>query len=154
MFEENTFEKIISEKVRRRYFDFTEEECEVELPKGYKKFLLRHNGGIPEKDTFECNGNTYEVNYFLTMTEDGEETDVIEKLMEHEMEMFGEEDDDMTGYRLIPIAETTAEDLVCLDYHEGDIPFISLWDCCKSEEEHPVTYRVADSFEEFMAMLH
>jgi len=57
-------------------------------------------------------------------------------------------------YELIPIAELTGYDYVCLDFRENpDAPCVCVWDSLDSGEFEPVTYKVADSFEDFIAML-
>ncbi|USL40182.1 SMI1/KNR4 family protein [Priestia megaterium] len=48
-----------------------------------------------------------------------------------------------------------AGDLVCLDYRDSrDNPRVCVWDHENSAELEPITYHVADTFKEFLGMLH
>ncbi len=55
---------------------------------------------------------------------------------------------------ILPIAELFAGDYICLDFKENkDNPSVCVWDHEESGELEPVTYKVADTFSEFVAML-
>ena len=61
---------------------------------------------------------------------------------------------DLIGDELIPIASLFAGDYVCLDFKENkDNPSICVWNHEESDEFEPVTYKVANTFSEFLAMI-
>ena len=64
------------------------------------------------------------------------------------------DNEDLIGIEVLPIAESSAGDYVCLDYRENENePCVCVWSNEESDEFAPVTYRAADSFSEFIAML-
>ena len=64
------------------------------------------------------------------------------------------DNEDLIGVEVLPVAELFAKDYVCLDYRENkENPFICLWSDSESGDFDPVTYKVADTFSEFIAML-
>lgn len=61
---------------------------------------------------------------------------------------------DLVGDELIPIASFFAGDYVCLDFTDNrDEPSICVWNHENSGEFEPVTYKVANTFAEFLEML-
>lgn len=61
---------------------------------------------------------------------------------------------DLIGVEVLPIAELFAGDYVCLDYRTNkNAPSVCVWSHEKSGEFEPVTYKVADTFAEFIEML-
>ncbi len=61
---------------------------------------------------------------------------------------------DLEGDELIPIASLFAGNYLCLDFtKDGENTSICIWDHEESDEFQPVTYKVADSFSEFIEML-
>lgn len=62
--------------------------------------------------------------------------------------------EDLVGYDMVPIAQIFAGDYVCLDYRESsDHPCVCVWSHEESGEFDPVTYKIADSFTQFIEML-
>ncbi len=128
----------------------------IQLPKEYRKFLMEENGGIPEKQNFNCRKQTRMIERFLCIKEKGTDEkyamyDINVVLTEVEERIVS--DPDSTGNNIIPIAELFAGDYLCLDYRESDSPIVCVWFHEESEEWNPVTEKVADSFLEFMGML-
>lgn len=65
------------------------------------------------------------------------------------------DDGDLLGVTLLPIAMLFAGEFVCLDYRGSrDNPSVCVWDHENFAELEPTTYPVADTFKEFLAMLH
>ncbi|WP_379151042.1 SMI1/KNR4 family protein [Paenibacillus sp. sgz5001063] len=129
----------------------------VELPLVYKEFIKINNGGIPEIRSFICNDHSYVITRFLCILEeptenefgifdiDATKSQLDERLIDNE---------DLVGVALLPIAVLFAGDFLCLDFRESrSNPNICVWDHANSGEFDPVSYRVADSFEEFVSML-
>ncbi|WP_231619529.1 SMI1/KNR4 family protein [Fictibacillus sp. 5RED26] len=55
---------------------------------------------------------------------------------------------------MLPVAALYAGDFVCLDYRNNvREPIVCVWNHEESSELNPVTYKVSDSFEEFLSML-
>lgn len=67
---------------------------------------------------------------------------------------LGTDNEDLIGVEVLPIAELFAGDYVCLDYRKSrEKPSICVWSHEESEDFAPVTYKVADTFSEFVEML-
>lgn len=65
------------------------------------------------------------------------------------------DDGDLLGVDLLPIAVLFAGDFLCLDFRKSrNNPEICVWDHENSAELEPVTYHVANSFNEFLDMLY
>lgn len=134
-----------------------EKKWRLVFPNDYKDFIMKYNGGIPEQKSFECNKHNYVVTRFLCIIKDIKdninswydisvvESQIGERLTDNE---------DLIGIEILPIAELFAGDYVCLDYREDKKnPSICVWSHEESGEFAPVTYRVANTFSEFLYML-
>ncbi|OSY05419.1 hypothetical protein BTJ48_03984 [Bacillus mycoides] len=65
------------------------------------------------------------------------------------------DDGDLLGVALLPIAVLFVGDFLCLDFRESkNNPKVCVWDHENSAELEPVSYHIADTFDEFMGMLH
>lgn len=129
----------------------------VTLPNDYKRFIIRYNGGIPNQKSFQCNNHDYAITRFLCILKNVEdvksgwydisvvESQIGERLTDNE---------DLIGIEVLPIAELFAGDYVCLDFRKGnENPSVCVWSHEESGEFDPITYRIADSFSEFIDML-
>ncbi len=127
------------------------------LPMDYRNFIINYNGGIPNEKMFECNGHGYAVTRFLCVlknireTQDGwydisvVESQIGERLTDNE---------DLIGVEVLPIAELFGGDYVCLDYRiNKENPSVCVWNHEESDDFDPVTYKVTDSFAQFIEML-
>lgn len=127
------------------------------LPKSYVDFIKIANGARPAKRCFLCNNRQYTIDRFLCILEASEEhvlgiydIDVVLTQIEDRLS----KNPDLVGVELLPIALLFAGDFVCLDYRGSvDNPNICVWSHEESEENMPVTYFVADSFEKFCEIL-
>lgn len=64
------------------------------------------------------------------------------------------DNEDLIGIEVLPIAELFVGDYVCLDFRKGiEYPSVCVWSHEESGEFDPITYRIADSFSEFIDML-
>lgn len=62
---------------------------------------------------------------------------------------------DLVGYEMIPIAAMFAGDFVSLDFTDNrEEPSVCIWSHEESDELEPVTYKVANTFTEFLKMLY
>lgn len=140
-----------------------EEYCEVDLPKEYKDFLKKFNGGIPITNTFKFDENDYVVENFLCLLENPEEhedygiydlqvimSQLDERLCEEDED---DEDEDDCSWSVIPIASLFGGDFICLDFRESDIPIVAIWDHEESEEYAPVLNQIAENINQFFDML-
>lgn len=129
----------------------------VELPLDYKEFIKLNNGGIPEKRSFDWDGHHYLMTRFLCILEDPTKhewgifdidaikTQLDERLMD---------DEDTLGVALLPIAVLFSGDFLCLDFRKSrNSPHVCIWDHENSAEFEPVSYPVANSFNDFLRML-
>ena len=129
----------------------------VKLPFDYRDFLLNTNGGCPDKKEFRCQNHNYMIESFLCILQNSEnrengfyDIDVVLSQIEDRLT----DNEDLVGCELLPIAELFAGDYLCLDFTKNaDNPFLCIWDHEKSDELEPVTYKVADSFSEFITLL-
>ena len=131
-----------------------EMQWNVSLPSDYKDFIMKYNGGIPTDKSFTCDGRTYAITRFLCVlvnfrdNADGwydisvVESQIGERLTDNE---------DLVGVEVLPIAEMFSGDYVCLDYRENKLsPSVCVWSHEESEDFSPVTYKIANSFTEFI----
>lgn len=134
-----------------------ERKWRLKLPTDYKEFIANYNGGIPNERLFECNEHDYTITRFLCMLNNVQETSngwydisVVESQIGERL--TGNED--LIGVDVLPIAALSTGDYVCLDYRAcRERPLVCVWSYDESEEFTPITYKVADTFSEFVGML-
>ncbi|MGT8954557.1 SMI1/KNR4 family protein [Bacillus cereus] len=135
-----------------------EEYWRVQLPVDYKNFIKVNNGGSPEKKSFVCNNHSYAVIRFLCILEAPENIEIGMFDIDVTWTQLDErltDDGDLLGVALLPIAVLFAGDFLCLDFRESrNNPKVCVWDHENSAELEPVSHHVADTFDEFMGMLH
>lgn len=151
----------ILERPRPILLNKLQEYCEVRLPDDYLEFLVKYNGAIPVKGSFDCNNHSYFIERFFCLLDNElrDQRDDIGwseiRVVLTEFEGYLLEDEDMTGTELVPIALLFAGNMVCLDFRKDpNHPSVCVWDYYKSAELSPVTYKAADSFTEFLNMLY
>lgn len=135
-----------------------ERKWRLKLPEDYKDFVMNYSGGIPGEKFFRCNKRNYEVTRFLCILKNVSETkegwydiSVVESQIGERLTDNG----DLIGVEILPVAELFAGDYVCLDYRENkEIPCVCIWSNDESGDFDPVTYKVADTFKEFIALLN
>lgn len=134
-----------------------EQRWHITLPKDYRDFIIKNNGGVPNDLSFVCNNHSYAVARFLCVLENYKDSQfgwydisvVVSQIEERLTDNL-----DLIGVEVLPIAELFAGDYVCLDYRaDKNSPSICVWSHEESGEFAPVTYKVADSFAEFLSML-
>lgn len=134
-----------------------EQRWHVTLPEDYRNFLTKYNGGVPNEKSVVCNNHSYAVTRFLCVLEHYKDSQfgwydisvVVSQIEERLTDNL-----DLIGVEVLPIAELFAGDYVCLDYRaDKNNPSICVWSHEESDEFDPVTYKVADSFTDFIAML-
>ena len=134
-----------------------ERKWRLVLPADYRNFVVKYNGGIPNEKTFECNKHCYAVTRFLCILKNFQDTQNGWYDISVVASQIGErltDNEDLIGEEVLPIAELFAGDYVCLDYRQNkEEPSVCVWDHEASGECAPVTYHVADTFPEFIAML-
>jgi uncharacterized protein (TIGR02996 family) len=121
----------------------------------YRAFLINHNGGIPQPNTFQLPDGTWKSLYhFHTIwSEDGsapyDEHDLVERLEQKLADRFWD-DPRLRGFVDVGRAEIGDRQWLCLDCggdSPGTVYLIDLW----MDIENPVL-KVADSFGELLAM--
>jgi len=112
------------------------------LPKDYRKFLFRYNGGVPESNEFYVPGlnNSSAVDRFLS----------IEGII-HNIKLLGNQILD----NVLPIADSPCGDMLCMSIGGENYGKIYFWvhDMDIGDEELPSwknMFLLADSFDEFM----
>lgn len=147
---------ILAEDVLER-IQKVEEYSKIGFPDSYIEFIRKYNIGIPTTNQFLCNKHWYAIERFLGFVNEYKTSplgnyDIAVVLSQIDTRLT--DNPDLVGDELIPIASLFAGDYVCLDFRENkDNPSICVWDHEESDEFEPVTYKVSDSFTEFMAML-
>lgn len=63
------------------------------------------------------------------------------------------DDEEIFGTEVLPIAKLAGDDYVCLDYHKKK-PSVVIWYGGESEEFHPVLCKIANSFSDFLNMIN
>lgn len=120
-----------------------ERKIEIQLPTDYREFLLTHNGGKPEPDSFNIgNNDTSSVRSFY-----GLHSDPYSNLAEH-LDIYKGR---ISG-NVIPITGDPCGNQVCLGVkgkHRGKVYF---WDHELEGARHALT-RIADDFNKFLNSL-
>ena len=142
----------ISQEIRN-----TEEYCGIKFPDSYINFIKKYNVGVPITNEFLCNKHFYAIERFLGFVSDYETSplgDYDIEVVLTEIDTRLTDNPDLVGDEMIPIASLFAGDYVCLDYRQNkEEPSVCVWDHEASDDLAPVTYHVADTFPEFIAML-
>ena len=142
----------ISQEIRK-----TEKYCRIKFPDSYINFIKKYNVGVPINNEFLCNNHFYAIDRFLGFVSDYRTSplgvyDIAVVLTQVDTRLT--DNPKLVGDEMIPIVELFAGDLVCLDYRKSkEEPSVCVWDHEESDEFDPVTYHVADTFPEFIAML-
>jgi cell wall assembly regulator SMI1 len=130
-----------------------ERQLGITLPSDYRRFLLTHNGGHPEPDTFPLSsfteGDFGVLNRFLGIRE-GEYDDLVN----YYTKVFR----DRVPRNLLPIANDPGGNLICLSVSGPDRGKVYWWfHEEEADEGEPPTYRniyfVADSFNDLLKSL-
>jgi hypothetical protein len=125
-----------------------EKKLSFQLPKSYKNLMLVQNGGYIKKDEFAYeNGYLHQkrngiIGIFFSIGNNSDET--LERYLSDPPEFFPK--------GLIPFCGDSS--LICFDYRDGfeKEPNIVIW--CPGDPENKDVHFVANSFEEFINMLH
>lgn len=142
----------ISERIRK-----VEEYSKINFPDSYIVFIKKYNVGVPITNEFLCNNHLYAIDRFLGFVNEYKTSpignyDIAVVLSQIDTRLT--DNPDLIGDELIPIASLFAGDYVCLDFKENkDNPSICVWNHEESDEFEPVTYKVANTFSEFLAMI-
>ena len=135
-----------------------EKQWRLILPSDYKDFVKNYNGVIPEEKSFLCNGRSYSITRFLCVLDNHRDTSsgwydisVVESQIGERLT----DNEDLIGVEVLPIAELFAGDYVCLDFRNDKTnPLVCVWSHEESGEFSPVTYKVANSFSDFLEMIN
>lgn len=134
-----------------------EKKWKLVLPNDYRAFITQYNGGIPCEKSFKCNNRNYAVTRFLCILKNVQENqnglyDI--SVLESQIGERLTNNEDLIGIEVLPIAELFAGDYVCLDFRlNRDKPSICIWSHEESGEFAPITYKITDSFTDFIGML-
>lgn len=124
------------------------------LPNGFVSFLIRYNGGIPDK-RITINGNLV-IERFLCVVKNKAESDWgnwdIDVILSRydELLVF---DGDTIGVDLLPFAQLNRDSYLCLRFEEGKAS-VGIWSLQGSKEFAPNFEKCFDSFDEFIAILN
>ena len=130
----------------------------AKLPDDYKEFIKKENGLIPSKRYFHFGNNEKVIDRFLAIlailgekAEEAYDIGVVSTQLEGRI-VF---DEDYVGMQLIPIVALYGGDFLCLNYvKDTEKPSICIWYHEESYELEPAVEFVANSFSEFLDMLH
>lgn len=160
---EKIIKNLSTENIRRDFgivnldvVETIERDKNVILPQLYKDFILFHNEASLYADVFDYQ----DPNRGGEKNCDGISFENVEEILESiELLQFGESQDDDVNYKfedgLIPFGENGGGDMICFDYRNHlntDNPPIVIWNHDMGLEHRTVF--IADSFEEFVNMLH
>lgn len=139
---ENAFETITSEHIIA-----VEERYGFNLPKDYKDFLLKYNGGKPKCSKFTTKDGRIisHLMFFLPL--------IHKEVLSLACAFLIFTRKNRLPSNLIPIGEDPIKNFVCISVAGDDCGSIYYWDFIHSNEEMP-TYKylvhIADSFTEFI----
>lgn len=142
----------ISERIQK-----VEEYCRIRFPNSYVNFIKKNNVGIPITNEFTSNNYSYAVDRFLGFVNEHKTSplgayDIAVVLSQIDTRLTN--NPNLVGDELIPIASLFTGNYVCLDFRENENePSVCIWSHEESREFEPVTYKVADTFLEFIGML-
>jgi cell wall assembly regulator SMI1 len=131
------------EKVERDY--------NIRLPQDYRDFLLEHNGGVPQPDTFDLllagKPSSSDVRRFLGIG--GASQDSLETQRKLDT-------NHVMPDSLLPIAYDSGGSVICLSVREADYGKVYFWDNQDVDLSDPYrnVYYVANSFTEFLNSLY
>lgn len=130
----------------------------LKLPEGFISFIKSYNGVVVEGAEFKGSNRKYMIERFLCMVDDIENNPMGIYDIDVVFSQIGErltENEDLLGAEVLPIANVFAGDFICLDFRESKYePTVCVWDHEESEVFEPVTYKISDSFSDFLDMLH
>ncbi|ROR31752.1 SUKH superfamily protein [Mobilisporobacter senegalensis] len=134
-----------------------EKKWRLTLPDSYKEFISHYNGGVPIQNSFIYNSKSYAITRFLCVLKNVKEEkfgwcdiSVIESQIGERLTS----NEDLVGIEVLPIAELFTGDYLCLDFRVNKLnPSVCIWDHEESGEFEPITYWIADSFDNFMKIL-
>lgn len=132
---------------------------EISLPENYKQFIKKFNGGEPIKSQFSCNNKKYQLSNFLSILEGDFYVNKSAKydidVIMTRLDEFIIYDEDLYRVQLLPIALLVGDEYLCFDYkYTTKNPSICLWSSLESSELNPVTYFVANDFDELLKLLY
>jgi cell wall assembly regulator SMI1 len=126
----------------------------IQLPESYRRFLLRHNGGVPKQDAFLLSSHRekeMDVHFFLGIDNEDEH---LQLQWHHDFNLENRTDPIFAD--LFEIAYDSFGDPICLDLSAGRygavifIDVVPIWKDCTEKD----IYVVANSFPEFLEMLY
>jgi len=119
----------------------------------YVEHIKNFHGGVPVVRAFVTKaGNRRSIERFLNFVDlKSRENEVISYA---NVNVMWSNLEDRLGLLLIPFVELRGGDFLCFDLSEVSHQTVVCWFHELSREDHPYTEPVADSFEEFLSMLH
>lgn len=129
-------------------FEKFQSKLDFKLPKEYKDFLLKYNGGTPEPNIYENKNISISVQYFYGIDDD------LFSSIENKIKVMINRMPDA----VIPIAEFEGGDVACLVLSKEKYGEIFLWEHDKECEEFYAKNinsmkRIAKSFNNFLTLL-
>lgn len=136
-----------------------EEALGQRLPSDYKDFMMEANGGTPEEDLV--------YSFVDVVTDRTNESDVRELLVIYDNQVDDNWDDILRIHttmveegtippHFLPIATDSGGNLLCMSLRKDD--YGSVWFCDHELEDRETGFlaasRIADSFSEFLRVLH
>lgn len=149
-------DSIFNEEITERILK-VEEYSKIRFPKSYIEFIEKYNMAIPVTNKFVVNNHSYAIDRFLGFINEYKDSpygdyDIAVVLSQIDTRLT--DNPDLIGDELITIANLFAGDYICLDFkHNNENPSICIWSHEESEEFAPVTYKVANTFSDFIKML-
>ncbi|MBT2759310.1 SMI1/KNR4 family protein [Mesobacillus foraminis] len=138
-------------------FERKEKFWRVKLPNDFVDFMKENIGARPVDGEFECNRHKYAIDRFLCLLKTPRDNslgmyDIDVTLTQLEDRLTDNEE--LIGADLLPIAVLFAGDFVCLDFRNNrDNPSVVVWNHEESAELEPITYALANTFNDFISML-
>lgn len=149
-------DSVVNEEITERIHK-VEEYSKIKFPDCYIEFIKKYNVGVPVTNEFVVGNRSYAIDRFLGFINEYKTSpfgdyDIAVVLSQIDTRLT--DNPDLIGDELIPIASLFAGDYICLDFKDNNKnPSICIWSHEESEEFAPVTYKVANTFSDFIEML-
>jgi hypothetical protein len=150
----NSFAGVFSEREFHEFEDYIARDVTLfRFDPTYVDHIRRFHGGVPVVRKFVTKaGKKRSVERFLNFVD--RKSKENEAIIYANVNVIWSSIEDRLGLSLIPFAELRGGDFLCFDIQDVSHQTVVCWFHELSREDRPYKEQVADSFEDFLAMLH
>jgi hypothetical protein len=108
-----------NEKAELSTIRIVEDRLHINFPKDYLECAITWHGGTPSPNHVNVSHHIISIDYLLTFAA-FDELDILDWWNKYKIQL---------GERIVPIATTSENGLICFDYKEGSVsPTVVYWD--------------------------